>query len=379
MRALPLILAPLALSVSLANPARASVAVDDDGELEAYADFRLRFEADWDSQRSNASPRDDRDRARIRARVGLNWKPLDDLSFGIRLRSGSDLSHQSPHITILDFDDNDTGDASANLDKWFVKGTKDTIWGWAGRNSLPFWKQNEMFWDDDATPAGLAGGGSWAAGDSVKVTLNLGLLTPPVGMEEFSGDLTVAQLVYAHDGSKVDFTLAGGLLDFAANPGDPDAPALRKGNGLRDYSITVLSAQVKGVGGGKPLVFGLDYMDNGESYTAADAFAFANRDETDGYVASIKWGGTGSRGDWLLGYWYAEIGALAVNASYAQDDWIRWGSATETDASDLEGSELRFAYGLGGAGNLVFRLYLVEAITSVQDGNRFRVDWNVKF
>ncbi|MDH3604321.1 MAG: substrate-binding domain-containing protein, partial [Candidatus Tectomicrobia bacterium] len=25
---------------------------------------------------------------------------------------------------------------------------------WAGRNSLPFWKQNELFWDDDVTPAG---------------------------------------------------------------------------------------------------------------------------------------------------------------------------------------------------------------------------------
>ncbi len=367
------------LVTCLPPPAAASVAVDDDGKLVAYADFRLRFEADWDSQRSNGNPRDDRNRARIRVRVGLDWKPLDNLSFGVRLRSGSDLSHQSPHITIVDFDDNDTGDASANLDKWFVKGTRDKIWGWAGRNSLPFWKQNEMFWDDDATPAGLAGGGSWPAGESGKLTLNLGLLTPPVGMQEFSGDLTVGQLVYGHDGDKVDFTLAGGLLDFAANPRDADAATLRNGNGLRDYSITVLSAQV-GVGcGGRPLVFGLDYLDNGESYSAADPFAFANRQETDGYVASIKWGGTGNKGDWLVGYWYAKIGALAVNASYAQDDWVRWGSATETDSSDLEGSELRFAYGLGRAGNLMLRLYLVEAITSVQDGNRFRVDWNVSF
>jgi hypothetical protein len=200
-------------------------------------------------------------------------------------------------------------------------------------------------------------------------------------MQEFAGDLNVAQFVYGRDGDRVDLTLAGGLLDFGANPRDPDASTLRSGNGLRDYSIAVLSAQVKAKSGGKPLVFGLDYMNNGESYNdpVADAFAFANRDESDGFVASIEWGGTGNRGDWLLGLWYAEIGALAVNASYAQDDWVRWGSATETDASDLEGSELRFAYGLGEAGNLVFRLFLVEAITSVQDGSRFRVDWNVGF
>ena len=35
----------------------------------------------------------------------------------MRLRSGSDLSHQSPNITVVDFDDNDTGDADFNLDR----------------------------------------------------------------------------------------------------------------------------------------------------------------------------------------------------------------------------------------------------------------------
>ena len=29
--------------------------------------------------------------------------------------------------------------------------------------------------------------------------------------------------------------------------------------------------------------------------------------------------------------------------------------------------------------NVAARLYIVDAITSVQDGNRFRVDFNVKF
>ena len=58
---------------------------------------------------------------------------------------------------------------------------------------------------------------------------------------------------------------------------------------------------------------------------------------------------------------------------------MRWGSATQTDSSDLEGFELRAAYGLGGGQSVVARLYLVEAITSGQDGSRFRVDYNFKF
>ena len=102
-------------------------------------------------------------------------------------------------------------------------------------------------------------------------------------------------------------------------------------------------------------------------------------EETDGYDAYLSWGGTGNKGDWRLGIWWAHIETLAVVASYAQDDWVRWGSATQTDSSDFEGFELRAAYGLGNGQNIVARLYLVEAITSGQDGSRFRIDYNFKF
>jgi hypothetical protein len=90
-------------------------------------------------------------------------------------------------------------------------------------------------------------------------------------------------------------------------------------------------------------------------------------------------GGTKEAGDWQFGAWYTRIEALAVNPSYAQDDWVRWGSATQTDSSDLKGFELRAAVGLGHGQNLMARLYLVEAITSQQDGKRFRIDYNVGF
>ncbi len=369
----------------------AAIDVDDEGKLQVYGDFRLRAEADWDSMRTSGTERDDRNRIRIRARVGLNWKPLGGLSFGLRLRTGSDESQQSPHITIVDLDDNDTGAAQVNLDKWFVKGARGNVWGWAGRNSLPFWKQNEMFWDDDVTPAGVAGGLGHSFGERGTVNLNVGYFSLPVGMQAFSGNLGLGQVVYENGTDNVSFTLAGGLLHMEANSLDSDASLLRNGNGLRDYSLVILGAQIKLKGGNRPLTFGVDYMDNGEDYLASDAFGFANSDETDGHVLSIKWGSTSKKGDWLLGYWYAEIGTLAVNASFAQDDWVRWGSATQTDSSDLEGHEFRFAYGLGKVGNLVARLYVVESAdgfvisggspvpSSMQDGNRFRLDYNVKF
>jgi len=316
---------------------------------------------------------------RVRTRLSLNWESTDSLSFGLRLRSGSDVSQQSPHITVLDFDDNDTGPADFNLDKWYARIEHEELWGWAGRNSFPFWKQNDLFWDDDVMPAGVAGGWEGSAGDDGTIAINIGYLSLPVGMKEFSGELAGAQVVYTRDGETADLTLAAGLFDFDGNLSDPDAATLRKGNGLRDYSIWVLNGQMKLAAGGRPLTLGIDSMHNGTSYSAEDAFGYTNRGETDGFVVSAKWGSTSTKGDWLVGYWYGEIGALAVNASFAGDDWIRWGSSAQTDASNLEGHELRFAYGLGRPGNLVLRLFLVDAITSQQDGKRLRLDYNVKF
>ena len=104
----------------------------------------------------------------------------------------------------------------------------------------------------------------------------------------------------------------------------------------------------------------------------------ANHNEKFGYVLSAKLGKLKNKGDWLLGYYYAHIEQFSVNASFAQDDWVRWGSSFQTDSSDLEGHEIRAGYALTSNFNIVARLYLVDAITSRQDGNRFRVDFNYK-
>ncbi len=340
----------------------ASPAIFEKDGFKLYGDFRARLEADFDSNRADGTERDDRTRIRIRARIGLEYAASDRFTFGLRLRSGSDDSQQSPHITIVDFDDNDTGDAHFNFDKWFLKGEHGKGWGWIGRNSLPFWKQNELFWDDDVTPAGVAFGFRNDRGES-GLELNGGYFSLPAGMREFSGNLGLAQLVLWNSNVRI----AGGLLDIDASPNDADGTLLLRGNGARDYQIWVLSLQA---GTGK-WTFGIDGIHNGESYPISEPL----RDEVDGYVGSLEF--NSGRG-WQAAYIYAHIEALAINSSYAEDDWVRWGNATQTRASDLEGHELRFTRDIGPTQNLVFRLYLADAITSGEDGSRFRIDWNYK-
>ena len=82
------------------------------------ADFRLRAEQDWNPDMADGASREDRARMRVRARIAMSYQANDTFPFATRLRSGADDSQQSPHITIIDFDGNDNGDANFNFDKW---------------------------------------------------------------------------------------------------------------------------------------------------------------------------------------------------------------------------------------------------------------------
>ena len=124
-------------------------------------------------------------------RAGLDYKASEQISFGFRIRSGSDDSQQSPHISVLDLDDNDTGDAHFNLDKWYFKYSAGKASVWLGRNSLPFWKANELTLDDDVTPAGLG-----LTYKTDRVTFNAGYFSNPAGMKNFTGNTGVAQVVW---------------------------------------------------------------------------------------------------------------------------------------------------------------------------------------
>jgi len=356
--------------------------------LAASGDFRLRLESDWDSMQSSNVPRDDRTRLRVRARVALEYKQGERLSAGLRLRSGSNDSQQSGHITIYDFDGNSAGDAQFNLDRWYLRYRSDGFTAWAGRDTLPYWKQDELFWDDDATAAGLAGSYAGMLGRA-SVTLNGGVFSAPAGMQAFSGQLALAQAVWDRQFDRWGLTVAGGIFNIDGDPENQDAQRLLlDGNGARDYRILALQLQLRGEWLGKALVAGADYGVNVEEYSGdvLDAFTDFHQDQDTAYAVFLHWGQAEQRGQWLLGYYYAHVETLAVNSSYVQDDWVRWGNSAQIRSSNFEGHELRAAYALSSQLNIMGRLFLVDAITeraadstAKEDGKRFRLDLNVKF
>ena len=368
-------------------PAGALAGADGDWRsmFDIYGDFRFRVEQDWDSERSSGRDRFDRGRLRVRGRLGLKIKPHQAIELNARVRSGSNDSQQSPHITIWDWDNNSHGDADFNFDKWYGKAKNDTFWVWVGRNGLPIWKQNELLWDDDVTVAGGAVGFAVGLGTG-KLKGSAGYAALPDGMDDFHGEVTTGQLVYSDKINDIGVTLAGGVVATNGDGSPADGTAteapLRRGNWGRDYTIWVANVQANTKISDFPLRLGFDFFTNSEDYSAADLVGFSaaddvDDDDTEGFVVSLLLGSKKKQGDWQLGYYYAET--FAVNASYAQDDWMRWGSATQTDASDFHGHEFRAVYVPWKNWNLVARLYTVDSNNNTQDGNRFRFDINWKF
>lgn len=369
------------LAYGLVHPVRAEIAFDKEKNFTAYGDLRLRMESDFNGETATGFQVDDRTRARIRARTGLKYTPNDWLAFDTRIRTGSNASHQSPHITVFDFNDNPRGDADINFDKWYVGAKRDDAWAWAGRNSFPFWSQDEIFWDEDATLLGAAGGVSHTFGDIGTVSASAGYFALPVGMRDFSGHLAAGELIYSKKINDVTYSFGGALFGFRPDRSDGDAAKLLNGNGLRPYTIATLNAKTDWTFKDIPLTAEIDLLHNLQDYSATDSNAFTalNHEQRDGYVLSLKAGDTDKQGHWLAGYYYAYIEALAVNSSYAQDEWVRWGSGGETRSNNMQGHQFNLGYAITDDFNVLARLYLAEAITTQERGDRFRIDFNYKF
>jgi hypothetical protein len=149
-----------------------------------------------------------------------------------------------------------------------------------------------------------------------------------------------------------------------------------------DYGIWVVGIKAAFKGTPKPWSLGVDFMRNTKEYPSA----LFNAGQKTGYVFGANLGRLKEKKDWLIGYYYAHIEKFAVVARPAQDDWLRWGSTTDTRSSNFEGHEFRLAYAFGPSWNVMLRVYLVEGIelesataVSREDGKRARLDFNIGF
>jgi hypothetical protein len=320
-------------------------------------------------------------RAGVEAKINEQWSAL------IAVRSGPDLSQQSPHITIVDFDGGDTGPYEFNLDHWYLKYNQGGFEAWAGRNEMSYWHQDDLFIFDNVTYPGA--GASYQHGLAQgQLTWNIDYVALPVGMQKTSGTGLLGQVAYEQDFEHRGFTIAGGYFGTNADPDDPDGLTLLTENNTRDYRAANLMLQYRSRIFSKPYYIGFDYTRNFKNYDDAPSGSFSefHKNDRQGYVAEVQWGNKGSEGDWLFGYYYSYLEALAAHSSYIADDWVRWGNSNQVRATNPQGSEFWVLYTISPNMNIFGRLFFVDAIdllepgdTTKETGNRFRVDFNWSF
>jgi hypothetical protein len=101
---------------------------------------------------------------------------------------------------------------------------------------------------------------------------------------------------------------------------------------------------------------GVDFALNTEGYddAAAGSYTELHRGEDISYVFSATWGEATQAGDWQVGYSYAYVETFAINNSFAQDDWVRWGTAEQIRNSNFKGHGIHGIVALPARFSLAF-------------------------
>ncbi|MCP4976110.1 MAG: hypothetical protein GY931_08110 [Maribacter sp.] len=365
---------------------RPSLAQNDsiqEKKLNFFADTRIRIEEDWNVRGANAVLNEQRTRMRFRFRFGFNYQWSKEIKFGARMRSGVPEDQQSPHWTLgKEFEV-----YSFKIDRVYIKGEHKNFWWWAGKNDYPFWKQNELFWDDDVVPEGMSLGTKISLGETLDMQPVGGIFISKSAGTFFKDDgiFYGGQLAFIKEFEKSRGTFSSGIFNFRNLLDLNQKPLERNLN----YTLWMSSVQYR-MNLKYPLTAGLDFVYNLEDYSSVEWISNAGlKDERTGFVTSLSLGSTDQKGDWQVGYRYAQIRKYSVVDYFAQDDWVSWSfpdGTPGTRSSNFQGHEIQAAFAFGPGFNVVTRLYLVQGLKknnpsdiSLESANRFRVDLNIGF
>lgn len=347
-------------------------------KIKLYGDFRYRYEM-IDEEGS-----DNRNRNRIRARLGLTAKINDDIDTGFRLATSE-----------LWGDDEDSGDpvsTNQTLDDAF---SKKSIWldlayfNWhpagipglnvyGGKMENPFYRVggNQLIFDSDLTPEGIAvqytrdfteqtswfvnAGGFYV--DEVKSGADTSLWGAQGGLKHTFEDKS-----YILGGAS--FYCFGNIQDHGAFVTDSGVDKFfgnsNTGNGgfyLNDYDLTELFGEYGFNLGQTPTAVFANYVQNG----------VADSSEDTGWLVGGKFGKCKDPGSWELSYDYRDLEADAVVGAFSDSDFIGGGT-------NGKGHRFGAVYQLAKNTQAGLTYFLDEKGSDSHDYDRLQVDLMFKF
>ncbi|MBL8198763.1 MAG: putative porin [Chromatiales bacterium] len=336
-------------------------------KISLKGDLRMRYENIDDETKT-----DERNRQRIRARLGVIAKPQDNLELGLGLSTTEKNDPRSSNQTL--------GNGGSSKDfvldlayfKWAaMQGL--SVSGGKFQSVLYRPGQQGLLWDSDWNPEGF--GLNYVNGVFFANATGFWLESDSTKEEEFTwGGQLGASLPLADDvkltagagyyrfnteGKGPFYSEANAATDFGGNSFDPVGETY-----LYDYEEIEAFAELGLKVAGLPLSIYADFVKNSD----AD-------DYDTGWVAGTQLGAAKAKGTWQIGYAYQDLEADAVFAGLTDSDFA--GGKT-----DSKGHRLQGAYALGDKWNLAVTYFINEAGVDTGAGldyDRLQLDMNFKY
>jgi hypothetical protein len=331
-------------------------------DIKLAGDIRGRYEI-RDSKKPTTGLSNDKDRQRIRLRVGAYGKVNEFTDFGVRLASGDKKDATSTN--------QDIGDSASKktvwLDLMYVDLHPELFGGahlFLGKMPQPWITYGSgLIWDTDLNPEGAA---VTYEKDLIpfKLKANAGSF---VFKEDVANDIQLWSGQVALEKKIGSATLTLGASDYYFNNSDPDNLT---------GAIGATSANTPGTGFNLVEGFGsygfnvgkLPVLLLGQYVVNTDAIS----DDDTAYLAGITIGKAKDKGTWEIGYSYRDIGKDAVVAGLNDSDF-----AGET-WTGCYGHRINGKYQI--AKNLAADLaYILSTDYKGRDANTLQADLNFKF
>jgi len=342
-------------------------------KIQLYGDVRFRAELDRDSKKADGTYRADRDRLRIRLRLGIKYELTDFLEIGGRIRSGNPSNPQSSNVTL----GNGFTNKDISIDKAYFKYQKRDFYLWVGKNSINMWEPDEMLWDSDVMPEGIGLGKIFNTSKNSTLNLNTGYFivfnTVEDNSQTFENNthVTFLQLKYTLDLNSYKLILSPGIISSNTEK------VLEN-----DYNIFTAFVQLETKSG---LNFNIDYFNNMADLEGKVDLNFEN--QTSGLSTTLGYNFTKQFSAKIS---YASIEKYAVIDRFAQDDWVRWDAVddfgiTYTRSSNFSGFGVVLKYNIMKNFDTQLKFWNVEGLvkatddTTLETGTRIRLDFNIKF
>ncbi len=329
-------------------------------------DIRLREEF------INQDDKDERNRIRLRARVGIEAEVSDDLTVKVGVASGSDDPVSTNQTLGEGF-----SKKGLNIDKAYFIWSPEALGGVAvhgGKMDNPFIATKDLIWDGDLTPEGVALK-TKLGDDAMALAVNLGGFQ----IQERSSDdetyLLGAQAAVQSEGEAVDLTLGVSVYHYEAMQGF--STIYDETDSFGNSTVPVLDDEGEEVS----LLYANDYTlvegfaSVGLSGMKLYASVVNNTEASDndmGFIGGVTFGKAKDPGSMQFDYNYRDLEADAVVGAFTDSD-------SGGGGTDVSGHKFSLAYQVSKNIQLAGTLFVNEINDGSTDYTRAMLDLIAKF